>query len=60
MNGESFSAGEQIVSPAYIRQGREARRSHEQQIRVLLEKVRGSLRAPGRHVTAGRKGAWEL
>ncbi|XP_075714958.1 O-phosphoseryl-tRNA(Sec) selenium transferase [Rhinoderma darwinii] len=38
MNGESFNAGEQIVSAAYIRQGREARRSHEQLIRVLLEK----------------------
>ncbi|CAJ0948226.1 unnamed protein product [Ranitomeya imitator] len=38
MNGDSFSAGERIVSPAYIRQGREARRSHEQLIRVLLEK----------------------
>ncbi|XP_072262472.1 O-phosphoseryl-tRNA(Sec) selenium transferase [Pyxicephalus adspersus] len=38
MNGDSFSAGEQIVSPAYIRQGREARRSHEQLIRLLLEK----------------------
>ncbi|CAN2388532.1 Converts O-phosphoseryl-tRNA(Sec) to selenocysteinyl- tRNA(Sec) required for selenoprotein biosynthesis [Pristimantis euphronides] len=38
MNGESFSAGEQLVSAAYIRQGREARRSHEQRVRVLLEK----------------------
>ncbi|XP_056411837.1 O-phosphoseryl-tRNA(Sec) selenium transferase isoform X1 [Hyla sarda] len=38
MNGESFSAGEQLVSPAYIRQGREARRSHELLIRLLLEK----------------------
>ncbi|XP_073465288.1 O-phosphoseryl-tRNA(Sec) selenium transferase isoform X1 [Aquarana catesbeiana] len=38
MNGESFTAGEQLVSPAYIRQGREARRSHEQLIRLLLEK----------------------
>ncbi|XP_040191106.1 O-phosphoseryl-tRNA(Sec) selenium transferase [Rana temporaria] len=38
MNGESFTAGEQLVSPAYVRQGREARRSHEQLIRLLLEK----------------------
>ncbi|XP_018428766.1 PREDICTED: O-phosphoseryl-tRNA(Sec) selenium transferase [Nanorana parkeri] len=38
MNGDSFTAGERIVSPAYIRQGREARRSHEQLIRLLLEK----------------------
>ncbi|XP_075050849.1 O-phosphoseryl-tRNA(Sec) selenium transferase [Mixophyes fleayi] len=38
MNGDSFTAGEQIVSPAYIRQGKEARRSHEQLIRLLLEK----------------------
>ncbi|XP_077333815.1 O-phosphoseryl-tRNA(Sec) selenium transferase [Lithobates pipiens] len=38
MNGESYTAGEQLVSPAYIRQGREARRSHEQLIRLLLEK----------------------
>lgn len=41
MNGESFTAGEQLVSPAYVRQGREARRSHEQLIRLLLEKVSG-------------------
>ncbi|KAM9330371.1 O-phosphoseryl-tRNA(Sec) selenium transferase [Gastrophryne carolinensis] len=38
MNGDSFSAGEQLVSPAYIRQGREARRSHEQLVRLLLER----------------------
>ncbi|XP_040274954.1 O-phosphoseryl-tRNA(Sec) selenium transferase [Bufo bufo] len=38
MNAESFQAGEQLVSAAYIRQGREARRGHEQLIRLLLEK----------------------
>ncbi|KAM5193120.1 O-phosphoseryl-tRNA(Sec) selenium transferase [Mantella aurantiaca] len=38
MNGDSFTAGEQLVAPAYIRQGREARRGHEQLIRLLLEK----------------------
>ncbi|XP_053314315.1 O-phosphoseryl-tRNA(Sec) selenium transferase [Spea bombifrons] len=38
MNGESLRAGEKLVSPAYIRQGKEARRSHEQLIRLLLEK----------------------
>ncbi|XP_068134364.1 O-phosphoseryl-tRNA(Sec) selenium transferase [Hyperolius riggenbachi] len=38
MNDDSFSAGEHLVSPAYIRQGREARRGHELLIRLLLEK----------------------
>ncbi|XP_044152467.1 O-phosphoseryl-tRNA(Sec) selenium transferase [Bufo gargarizans] len=38
MNAESLQAGEQLVSAAYIRQGREARRGHEQLIRLLLEK----------------------
>lgn len=39
MNPESFAAGERLVSPAYVRQGCEARRSHECLIRLLLEKV---------------------
>lgn len=39
MNRESFAAGERLVSPAYVRQGCEARRSHECLIRLLLEKV---------------------
>lgn len=39
MNRESFAAGERLVSPAYVRQGCEARRSHEHLIRLLLEKV---------------------
>uniref|UniRef100_A0A8C5P7Z8 O-phosphoseryl-tRNA(Sec) selenium transferase n=1 Tax=Leptobrachium leishanense TaxID=445787 RepID=A0A8C5P7Z8_9ANUR len=38
MNEESLKAAEKLVSPAYLRQGREARRSHEQAIRLLLEK----------------------
>ncbi|XP_055241518.2 O-phosphoseryl-tRNA(Sec) selenium transferase isoform X4 [Gorilla gorilla gorilla] len=38
MNRESFAAGERLVSPAYVRQGCEARRSHEHLIRLLLEK----------------------
>ncbi|XP_006899332.1 PREDICTED: O-phosphoseryl-tRNA(Sec) selenium transferase [Elephantulus edwardii] len=38
MNRESFAAGERLVSPAYVRQGCEARRSHEHLIRQLLEK----------------------
>ncbi|XP_035849421.1 O-phosphoseryl-tRNA(Sec) selenium transferase isoform X2 [Sander lucioperca] len=37
MNSENFSLSEKIVSTSYIRQGREARRSHEQLIRHLLE-----------------------
>ncbi|KAG8510314.1 O-phosphoseryl-tRNA(Sec) selenium transferase [Galemys pyrenaicus] len=40
MNRENFAAGERLVSPAYVRQGCEARRSHEHLIRLLLEKVR--------------------
>uniref|UniRef100_I3MKY4 O-phosphoseryl-tRNA(Sec) selenium transferase n=1 Tax=Ictidomys tridecemlineatus TaxID=43179 RepID=I3MKY4_ICTTR len=39
MNRESFAAGERLVSPAYVRQGCEARHSHEHLIRLLLEKV---------------------
>ncbi|XP_072476489.1 O-phosphoseryl-tRNA(Sec) selenium transferase [Notamacropus eugenii] len=38
MNCENFEAGERLVSPAYVRLGREARRSHEHLIRLLLEK----------------------
>lgn len=45
MNRESFAAGERLVSPAYVRQGCEARRSHEHLIRLLLEKV-PSFRVP--------------
>lgn len=37
MNSDSFSAGERLVSAAYVRQGAQARRAHEQLIRVLLE-----------------------
>uniref|UniRef100_A0AAV2KSS1 O-phosphoseryl-tRNA(Sec) selenium transferase n=1 Tax=Knipowitschia caucasica TaxID=637954 RepID=A0AAV2KSS1_KNICA len=37
MNNENFSLSEKIVSSSYIRQGSEARRSHEQLIRQLLE-----------------------
>ncbi|DAA28784.1 TPA: Sep (O-phosphoserine) tRNA:Sec (selenocysteine) tRNA synthase-like [Bos taurus] len=38
MNREFFAAGERLVSPAYVRQGCEARRSHEHLMRLLLEK----------------------
>ncbi|TWW63174.1 O-phosphoseryl-tRNA(Sec) selenium transferase [Takifugu flavidus] len=37
MNGENFSLSEKVVSASYIRQGSQARRSHEQLIRRLLE-----------------------
>ncbi|CAG02306.1 unnamed protein product, partial [Tetraodon nigroviridis] len=37
MNGENVSLSEKIVSASYIRQGSQARRSHEQLIRRLLE-----------------------
>ncbi|XP_028330695.1 O-phosphoseryl-tRNA(Sec) selenium transferase [Gouania willdenowi] len=37
MNSENFLLSEKIVSPSYIRQGSQARRSHEQLIRHLLE-----------------------
>lgn len=40
MNSENFSLSEKIVSPSYIRQGSQARRSHEQLIRHLLEQVK--------------------
>nr|XP_015200776.1 PREDICTED: O-phosphoseryl-tRNA(Sec) selenium transferase isoform X1 [Lepisosteus oculatus]XP_015200777.1 PREDICTED: O-phosphoseryl-tRNA(Sec) selenium transferase isoform X1 [Lepisosteus oculatus]XP_015200778.1 PREDICTED: O-phosphoseryl-tRNA(Sec) selenium transferase isoform X1 [Lepisosteus oculatus]XP_015200779.1 PREDICTED: O-phosphoseryl-tRNA(Sec) selenium transferase isoform X1 [Lepisosteus oculatus]XP_015200780.1 PREDICTED: O-phosphoseryl-tRNA(Sec) selenium transferase isoform X1 [Lepisos len=37
MNSENFSISEKIVSSSYIRQGAQARRGHEQLIRLLLE-----------------------
>ncbi|XP_067117514.1 O-phosphoseryl-tRNA(Sec) selenium transferase [Osmerus mordax] len=37
MNTENFAISEKIVSSSYIRQGSQARRSHEQAIRLLLE-----------------------
>ncbi|XP_051518743.1 O-phosphoseryl-tRNA(Sec) selenium transferase-like isoform X2 [Myxocyprinus asiaticus] len=37
MNNENFNLSENIVSSSYVRQGLQARRSHEQLIRVLLE-----------------------
>ncbi|KAG5261436.1 hypothetical protein AALO_G00304500 [Alosa alosa] len=37
MNSENFSLSEKIVSSSYVRQGSQARRGHEQLIRVLLE-----------------------
>ncbi|XP_010902955.2 O-phosphoseryl-tRNA(Sec) selenium transferase [Esox lucius] len=37
MNSENISICEKIVSPSYVRQGSQARRSHEQLIRMLLE-----------------------
>ncbi|XP_075999780.1 O-phosphoseryl-tRNA(Sec) selenium transferase [Genypterus blacodes] len=37
MNGDNFTLSEKFVSPSYIRQGCQARRSHEQLIRRLLE-----------------------
>lgn len=44
MNSENFSLSEKIVSPSYIRQGSQARRSHEQLIRRLLEQVKSNSR----------------
>lgn len=62
MNRESFTASERLVSPAYVRQGCEARRSHEHLIRLLLEKVSegpvGGRRGPAalRQVPRSRRG----
>uniref|UniRef100_A0A8C7KJ18 O-phosphoseryl-tRNA(Sec) selenium transferase n=1 Tax=Oncorhynchus kisutch TaxID=8019 RepID=A0A8C7KJ18_ONCKI len=39
MNSENFSISEKIVSASYIRQGSQARRSHEQLIRQLLDQL---------------------
>ncbi|XP_005392099.1 PREDICTED: O-phosphoseryl-tRNA(Sec) selenium transferase isoform X3 [Chinchilla lanigera] len=38
MNCDTFAAGERLVSPAYVRQSCEARRSHEHLVLQLLEK----------------------
>lgn len=46
MNGENFSLSEKVVSASYIRQGSQARRSHEQLVRRLLEQVRASVCVP--------------
>lgn len=40
MNNDNFTLSEKIVSPSYVRQGLQARRSHEQLIKMLLEKVK--------------------
>lgn len=56
MNSENFNLSERLVSPSYIRQGSQARRSHEQLIRHLLEQV-------GHFVSAARCCApsqWEV
>lgn len=45
MNSENFSLSEKIVSSSYVRQGSQARRSHEQLIRHLLEQVKESTAA---------------
>ncbi|XP_030047106.1 O-phosphoseryl-tRNA(Sec) selenium transferase [Microcaecilia unicolor] len=37
MNGDNFTACEQLVSPAYVRQGSQGRRTHELLIRQLLD-----------------------
>ncbi|XP_066576887.1 O-phosphoseryl-tRNA(Sec) selenium transferase isoform X2 [Amia ocellicauda] len=37
MNSENFSLSERLVSASYVRQGSQARRGHEQLIRLLLE-----------------------
>lgn len=42
MNSENFALSEKIVLPSYIRQGSQARRSHEQLIRLLLEQVKSA------------------
>lgn len=42
MNSENFTLSEKIVSPSYIRQGSQARRGHEQLIRLLLDQVRSA------------------
>lgn len=39
MNEENFRLSERLVSACYVRQGVQARRSHEQLIRTLLEQV---------------------
>lgn len=46
MNGENFSLSEKVVSASYVRQGSQARRSHEQLIRRLLEQVRRPSASP--------------
>lgn len=47
MNAENVRLSEKIVSAAYIRQGSEARRGHEQLVRRLLEQVGGAASRPG-------------
>ncbi|XP_067278349.1 O-phosphoseryl-tRNA(Sec) selenium transferase [Pseudorasbora parva] len=37
MNNENFILSEKLVSPSYVRQGLQARRGHEQLVRVLLQ-----------------------
>lgn len=57
MNSENFAAGERRVSPAYVRQGCEARRAHEHLIRLLLEQVFRCLGIRARRLQEGRGSA---
>lgn len=41
MNPESYQLCEKLIPAAYVQQGLQARRSHENAIRHLLEQVRG-------------------
>ena len=40
MNEASYEAAEALVPKTYVSQGRDARKTHEKQIRTLIEQVR--------------------
>lgn len=40
MNEASYEAAEALVPKTYVNQGRDARKTHEKQIRTLIEQVR--------------------
>lgn len=39
MNTESLAAAASLISPTYVSQGTDARRTHEKHIQMLLEQV---------------------
>jgi hypothetical protein len=39
MNEASFEAASRLVSDTYVRQGKEARRTHEKAVQILIQQV---------------------
>lgn len=49
MNESSYEAATALVSKTYVSQGRDAKRSHEKHIQMLIEQVHKIYKAPYIH-----------